>query len=185
MLRLALFGGAVPLGLATGLAAWLVAGGASANFETLDGLETKVRGLRAPRTSIHRVSYGGANDLLASPIFAMTTGADALREPSIRLDGVSISSRRTAALVSVDGKFSEWMRVGEARDGVTLQALSASGATFETPLGSKQLALGEQSAASAPLQAAAAPPQGASPIVSDEMPPGFRSPPPPASAPPA
>lgn len=178
MLRLTLMSGAVPAGLATGLAAWLLAGGSSAKLEAADELQARFLALRAPRIAA-RANLVSASDLLSTPIFALTTGPGALREPGIRLDGVSISSRRTAALVSIDGRLAEWWRVGESREGVTLTDLNASGASFETALGTKGLALGEQSAASAP--AASAPP--AAQAVVDQMPPGFRGPPPPASAP--
>lgn len=186
MLRLTLLGGAVPLGLATGLAAWLMASSDSTATEPLDAVQTKIAALRAPKASAGRAGYARAADLIATPIFALTTGAGALREPAIRLDGISISARRTAALVSIDGKPADWLRVGEARDGVTLQTLTSGQATFETELGPKQLALGEQSAASAPIATVAAvAPSATAPAsaVVDQMPPGFRSPPPPASAP--
>lgn len=184
MLRLTLYGGAVPLGLATGLAAWLLAGGASGATEPLEALQAKIAALRAPSSQGARAGYARAADLISAPLFALTTGPGALREPSIRLDGIAISTRRMAALVSIDGKAADWLQVGEARDGITLQALTSGQATFETGLGSKELALGEQSAASAPLvgagpEAATAPPLA----VVDQIPPGFRSPPPPASAP--
>lgn len=187
MLRLTLLGGAVPLGLATGLAAWLLASGVSTATEPLDAAQLKIAALRAPQGSSGRAGYARAADLISAPIFALTTGPGALREPAIRLDGISISARRIAALVSIDGKPADWLRVGEARDGVTLAALTSGQATFETELGAKQLGLGEQSASSAPLPtAAAAPAATPAPMaaaVVDQIPPGYRSPPPPASAP--
>ena len=184
MLRVNLLGWALPLGLATGLAAWLLAGGASANLDRIDGIELHLSNLRAP--AAHRVgSEVIAADLLTTPLFALTTGPGAVREPSIRLDGLSRSKRRSAALVSVDGKPSIWLTTGETTDGVTLQDVTASGATFETALGVKTLNLGEQSAASAPDPHAPTPtsPPASTASTAERAPPGYRGPPEPASAP--
>ncbi|HEX4712065.1 hypothetical protein, partial [Phenylobacterium sp.] len=140
-----LIGWAAPLGLATGLAAWLLAGGASASFDKLDGVETQLMKLRPPVT--RRIDGDSSPaDLLTTPLFALTTGPGAIREPSIRLDGLSVSRSRMAALVSIDGKPAAWLTAGETADGVTLQAVTASGASFETVLGAKTINLGEQTA---------------------------------------
>jgi hypothetical protein len=103
-----------------------------------------------------------------------------VREPSIRVDGVSMTRRRLAALIAIDSGPAEWLQVGESRGGVTLQSVSVSGVTVETPLGVKAVNLGDQAAASAPAVGAAGPPIAAGP---DQIPPGFRSPPEPASGP--
>lgn len=174
---------ALPVGLATGLAGWLLAGGASAGSDKLDGIEAQLIGLRAP---IVRRTGGevSGSDLLSAPLFALTTGPGAIREPAIRLDGVSVSRRRVAALVSVDGKPAAWLAVGETRDGVTVQAVTASSASFETALGAKSLNLGEQSAASSPDPHAPANTATAMPPAPDGPPPGLRKPLEPATAPP-
>lgn len=181
MRRIELIGLAIPLGLVTGLSAWLLADGVSARASALEATHARLTALRAPAAG--RPSGSGGLGLIGAPLFALTTGPGAVREPAIRLDGVSITRRRTAALVSIDARPSEWLEVGETRDGVSLQSLTSSSATFETALGVKSLGLGQQSAASAPLPGAS----GAQPVtavVQDQPPPGFRSPPEPASAPP-
>ncbi len=169
--------GAAPLGIATGIAAWLLAGGASADVAKLHGVEHRLTALRRPPTMTPRVTRT-ADELAAMPLFAMTTGPNAVSDPSVRLDGISKTAHRTAALLSVDGKPADWLLVGEARDGVILRQVSAAGVQIDTPTGPKQIALGDanlgSSAPSPPAQA-----------VADTPPPGFRSPPPPASAPPA
>jgi len=174
--RLRLIGAAAPLGLALGLGAWLLAGGLSVRADALDEVHTQLAGLQTPRPPPARASDAGAAALLGAPLFALTTGPGAVREPAVRIDGVSITRRRLAALVSVDAGPAEWLQVGESRGGVTLQAVTAASATVETALGVKTLNLGDQSAASAPVAPAAAAAQ-------DQVPPGFRSPPEPASAP--
>lgn len=178
-----IIGAAAPLGLATGLAAWLLAGGLSVRASALDEGHERLAKLRAPRSVSLPTSETSSAPLLASPLFAMTTGPGAVREPSIRVDGVSLTRRRTAALLSIDDKPAEWVTVGESRDGVTLQAVSPSGVTIETLLGPKALNLGDQSAASAPAAGTPAPVATTAAMVQDQVPPGFRSPPQPASAP--
>jgi len=182
--RLILFGGAAPLGLLTGLVAWLLAGGLSVQAQSLSDLEAKLATLRPPKASSARVMPVSIAALQQAPLFALTTGPGAVREPSVRVDGVSFSRRRKAALVSVDGKPAEWLDVGASRDGVTLQEVSSAGVVIETAVGTKQLALGEQSAASSPAPGgspAAGAVSQASPA--EQPPPGVRLPPEPASAP--
>ncbi|MDZ4370977.1 MAG: hypothetical protein U1C74_06105 [Phenylobacterium sp.] len=172
-----LIGLALPIGLATGLAAWLLAGGLSIRAAALDPLQDRLRALKPPATQAVGLAGASSAPLLGRPLFALTTGPGAVREPSIRVDGVSVTRRRLAALVAIDERPPEWLQVGETREGVTLQSVSASGAVFDTALGPKTLELGQQSAASAPM---------ASDVVAavqDRPPPGVRSPPEPASAP--
>jgi hypothetical protein len=63
--------------------------------------------------------------------------------------------------------------VGESREGVIVQDVTASSVTIDTPRGVREVRLGEG--------AAPAPPMGAE--ASEAPPPGFRMPPEPASAP--
>lgn len=184
MRRLELIGIAAPLGLATGLAAWLLAGGLTVRANTLDEIHARLAQLRPPAAAPARGGVASAAPLLGAPLFALTTGPGAVREPSIRVDGVALTRRRLAALLSIDSKPAEWLVVGESRDGITLQSVSATGVTVETLLGPKSLNLGDQSAASAPAPGSAAPaPVASAAGVQDQVPPGFRSPPEPASAP--
>lgn len=173
------FAAAAPIGLLIGLLAWSVAGGATAGLDRLDPATDHLMALRAPVAVARRETHRGSS-VLAAPLFALTVGPGAVREVAIRVDGLSVSRRRNAALVSIDGAAAQWMSVGESRDGVTLQAVSSTKAVFDTTLGNKELALGEQSAASAPPVAANAVEVSATNL--DHIPPGFRSPPPPASA---
>lgn len=177
MRRLKLIGIATPIGLATGLAAWLLADGLSVRASALEATHAQLARMRVPAAVLTSSSDGGAAALLSSPLFALTTGPGAVREPAIRVDGISMTRRRLAALVSIDARPAEWLTVGETREGVTLQAVSVSSITLETALGVKTLNLGDQSAASAPGPSATAA------VVQDQVPPGFRSPPEPASAP--
>jgi len=161
-----------PAGLAAGLGLWLAFGGAQvqARAEELDGRMTAIQPVRPTSAQV-----GGAS-AAARPFFALTTGPGAVTEPTLRLDGVSRSPRRVAALVSVNGAPVQWVERGGSIDQVTLEEVSSSRAIFDTPLGSRLVKLGETSGPSAPAASAdAAAPQ--------EMPRGFRAPPEPASAP--
>lgn len=173
-------GAAAPIGLLTGFLAWSAAGGASASLDRLAPISDQLMALRPPAAAAPRRAIQG-DSLLGAPIFALTVGPGAVREAAIRVDGLSVSRRRAAALVSIDGASAQWMSVGESRDGVTLRAVSASKAVFDTVLGDKELGLGEQSASSAPAASPGDSVEVSSTIV-DRIPQGFRSPPPPASA---
>jgi hypothetical protein len=179
--QLTLIAWAAPLGFAAGLAAWLVAGGASAGFGRLDSVESRLAALRPPPPARASGPSGAGSELLANPLFVLTTGPGAVREPSIRLDGLSVTKRRTAALISIDGKPSVWLAPGETSEGVTLTGITGSGATFETVVGVHTLTLGQQSAESGPDPKAAA--SAPAVALADKPPPGGRGPPEPASAP--
>lgn len=162
---------AAPVGLATGLLAWLAAGGASANTGRLDPLDTRLAALHAPRPPAAPRAVA-VDDLVAMPLFALASVTVATPDPVVRLEGLSRTSRRVAALLSIGGKPSEWLLVGEQRDGVALRKVEAGGVQLDMPSGPKALALGEQTQAP-PVETAA----------NDTPPAGVRLPPAPASAP--
>lgn len=177
MRKLTLIAAAVPVGLIVGLTAWFVAGGGSSAAAALAPLSAAMERPIAPRRSPPRAMDRSSAALVGAPLFALTAGPGAIREPSIRVDGLSVSTRRTAALLSIDGRPSEWLRVGESRYGVSIQAVTGSVVVLETAVSTKELALGEQAAATAPApeQMAAGPAQ--------DLPAGVRAPLEPASAP--
>lgn len=182
MLRWNLVVVGAPVGLAVGLIAWLAAGGATAKIDKMTPLVAAAAGLHAPARSGDYQSNIDVGALAAAPLFALTVGPGAIKEPSIRLEGVSVSRRRTAALVSIDGRPAEWWGIGESRDGVTLQAVQSSRIVVDTILGPREIALGEQIGPATPEVTAQAEPP-VQPAMPDRMPSGFRSPLPPASAP--
>lgn len=161
------------MGLATGLAAWMLAGAGKSDLARIEPLQTEVAALRAPKTASAQAGPARAAELAATPIFVMTVGPGAVSEPLVRLDGVSVSKRRTAALLSFAGAAPEWLNLGETRNGVTLTAIIGSKAVLETILGARELALGEQTAGAA----------GSGGQSAETPPAGYRSPPPPAGAP--
>jgi hypothetical protein len=173
---------AIPAGLAAGALAWLAAGGASATARKLEPVATEVAALRRPRPQTYNPGPAEIAELSGLPIFTLTTGPGAVPQPVLRLDGLVRSRTHTAALLSVNDKPAEWLGVGERRDGVTLQQVMGSRVVVDTPYGLQDVVLGE-----APPPAAAAPASPTSPrgdrAQPGDVPPGFRSPPPPASAP--
>lgn len=179
MLRRSLLLAAVPAGLVAGFLAWSLAGGASATDDALGDLQRRMTALRAPRAFAGGVEGYDVASLAAQPLFVLTTGPGATPQPTVRLDGVVSSKARIAALLSINDRPSEWLGLGETRDGVTLQHVTAGKVTIDTVYGPAEVALGERIGAP-PLAVAAQPPAPGAP---DQLPPGLRGPPPPASAP--
>lgn len=114
---------------------------------------------------------------LVAPLFGGATETPPEPEPAVTLIGVTRTPRRSAALVSINGAAADWMQLGESRDGVTLQDVGSNGVVIATVNGPKEIALGQTGMAASAMVLA---PSTAGP---DGPPPGFRSPPPPASAP--
>jgi hypothetical protein len=163
--RLIAVGAAAAIGLVVGGALWAVSGGKaqgqglSALGERLDRVSTRVRsGLDRPSDALSQA--------LARPIFGGPIVSGDQKDVTIQLAGVVRSPGRIAALLSIGGAPAQWMSVGEEQAGVSLQAISSGGVTLMTPAGEREVLLGM--------------PSGSAP---DGAPLGFRSPPPPASAP--
>ena len=180
MLRLLILLGAAPAGLLTGLAAWLAAGGPAAGAATMEPAAGRLATLKLSPAAVADGRYYSVGDLVARPVFALTSGPGAVTEPAIRLEGVSLSRGRAAALISLDGQPAEWIEVGSSRGGVSLVDVQGGAVVVETLVGTKTISLGEAAAATSGASAAAATVQ---PAQYDQIPAGFRSPPPPASAP--
>jgi len=169
---------AAPAGLVLAALAWLVLHGLV--FEpTVAGLE---KGFAASRpVSADRVQVNDLSPLIsriaAAPIFALTTGPGAVTETQVQLEGLAITPKSKAALLVVDGKAATWYDLGASRDGITVMEIGASRVTVDTATGFKEVGLFDKPAA--------APANGAVPAKpgSNAVPPGFRTPPPPASAP--
>lgn len=171
-----LFLAAAPVGLATGLLAWMVAGGAKAGLEKLEPVAAQIGALPVPRANPSSEPYVSIADLVASPIFALSNGPGAMSDPIVRLDGLSVSAKRTAALVSINGAPSEWLRVGDSRSGVTIQQVRVDKVVVDTELGPREVALGQRLGGE--TAQTVNPATGTDPAAS-----GYRSPPAPASAP--
>jgi hypothetical protein len=181
----------ISVGLAAGGLGWLAAGGASAAAEKLGPTEALVARLTRPHRTPGEVAPANITELSELPLLLLTTGPGATPLPIVQVDGLVSARGRRAALVSIDDKPSEWLVVGDIQRGVTLRDVAANHAVIETAYGLQDVQLGERSIAppsnpnptdpspAAPTPAVARP-SSTGPLT---IPPGFRSPPPPASAP--
>lgn len=177
--------GAAPVGLAIGSAVWLFAA-RPPGADVLPVLAQRVAAI-APHRNLPR---GGAESLIAqaiaAPLFAMTTGPGAVADVVLRLEGLVRSPGRVAALISIGGAPSDWLEVGQTRDGVTLQEVMSSNVVVDTATGLKDVPLGGgggPATAAAPASPAVPPPMAAPTPPAPHMRGLFRSPPEPASAP--
>jgi hypothetical protein len=174
---------AVPAGLAAGVLAWFVAGGANAGGARLGAVAEQLDGLRAPRPAAAAPPMADIAGLSANPLFALTTGPGARPQPVVRVDGLVRARGRVAALVSVDDKPADWLRLGDTRDGVTLIEVQGSGVVVDTLYGPQNVGLGERSPAAAAAAVTTSTPAAQTAAAVDTIPQGFRSPVPPADAP--
>lgn len=169
----------VLVGVATGWFAWLIGGGPTTGLDRVQPVADRLNVTQVKSRARDLELTVDTSSLLASPLFPMTTGPGAVREPSVRLDGLAISPGRRAALLSIDGGPAEWFAVGDRRDDVILRSVGRNRVTIETIFGSQDVVIGATLGAAQPTPPSA---DAAASIV-DTMPPGFRSPQPPASAP--
>jgi hypothetical protein len=167
------------VGLALGATAWRAAG----RQDVLTPVQDRLAALGSSHAQ--RGGDSGAPSLSGPPLFAMSIGPNAVHDPVVAVLGLSRMPGRAAALLTIDGKPPAWLARGESRDGVVLRDVGSGRATLDLPLGVRTLRIGEATPAGpggattgyGPSNSIAAPTSG------DTPPPGFRSPPPPASAP--
>lgn len=162
-----------PAGLALGLALWFVLGRAN-TAEAVEVLQGRLNALplNARNTPAGASRVAGA---IAKPLFALTTGPGAVAEVSIRLEGVARSPNRRAGLLSIAGQPPAWVEEGDAVNGIILQEVLGAKVVVDTPLGLREVKLGQAIGPRSSPSVTNTEPQ--------EIPPGYRSPPPPASAP--
>lgn len=164
----------LPVGLLTGLVGWLMVGGSSTKTDQLTALEQSLT-LPTRHGDVLKQMY--TRELTTRPLFPLLNTTGDAREPILQIIGVSVTRKRQAALIAIDGEPAAWMAPGERQGGVALLEINGTQVLIETPLGPKAMQVGERSdEGSAPLA-------GGSQTVVDQMPPGFRAPPPPADGP--
>jgi hypothetical protein len=133
--RAGLLGGVLGLGLGAGMIL-LCADALSASSELSD-LEQQAGGRPIAVKAVH--SDTDLAMLTAHPLFALTMGAGATPEVTVRLDGVAIALGRRAALVAVGPKSAQWLTVGQAVDEVKLLEVHPDGVVVDTPTGIRKL----------------------------------------------
>ena len=161
-----------------GAIAWLLLGGAPAAGEQLQLIQERLSAARLSQGAEGPVA--SFNDAAARPLFALTTGPNAIPETQIRLDGIALEPHRIAALLSINGAPAAWLERGKSLEGVSLVAVLGSTVQVETETGPREIALASASAPS-PSPGPSAPMP--SPRIRTDIPPGVRLPPPPATAP--
>lgn len=161
-------GVATLIGLLTGGGLWALSGGKAQGKDLaainvrLDAISTRVRpGLDRPSDALAQA--------LATPLFGASNPASDQKEAAVQLAGIVRSPNRVAALLAISGAPAQWLSVGEESGGVSLQSVSRNGVILMTPNGEREVVLGMSGTAP--------------PTLPDGAPSGFRSPPPPASAP--
>ena len=174
--------GALCSGVAIGAALWVLLGAAPASANRLE--DDRLGLVSAPllRPAAPDIS-GLVTNLSSHPIFVLPTAPSDGPQTTIVLEGIARSPRRTAALVSIDGRPDLWLEAGKAVNGVTLTGLDSDKATFEMPSGRKEILLGQTPTPRSTPSAASTAPAKLDLISPSAIPPGFRLPPPPASAP--
>ena len=98
---------------------------------------------RAPMADAGKSARVDVARMASAPLFVMTTGAAAYKEKTFQLYGVSISPKRRAALVSIDGAPATWITVGDVSGDVRLADIGTNGASFETPVGTRTVTLSD------------------------------------------
>jgi hypothetical protein len=122
----------------------LTLGVPGAALGTLDGLQAKLIAIRISATG--STAGHGATANPSPPLFS--------QQPPVlvRLEGVSISHSRKAALISVNGAATDWLELGESRAGVTLTEVRSDAVTIDTDSGERRIRFGDGPAA-APVAA--------------------------------
>jgi hypothetical protein len=166
--RALVFTAGLPLGLAIGSAVWLLVV-RSPGADTFAVESARLAGIGPHRVVRSSPQDSSITQALAAPMFAVMSGPGAIADIAVKLEGLVRTPGRVAALLSINGGASDWLELGQTREGVTLQEVSSSKVVVDTATGLKDVALGETPASAEPATGG--------------LPPGFRSPPPPASAP--
>lgn len=131
-----LVGGAAAAGVAALLT--LIVDPTAGAGSRLDGLKTTpVTMGPAARLTIDTAGLADA------PIFVMTSGPSAYKDHSVQVFGISISPRRKAALVAIDGTQPVWMAVGETSGDLRLGDVGTNGVSFDTPVGPRLVTLSD------------------------------------------
>ena len=135
----------VPLSAAAGLAivslAWLGLGRHASALAEIGQIEGRFGDPKLALASIAVASDDSVSRMLATPLFALTTGPGAVTDAEVRLLGLAITPERKAALLSINGKPAVWLAMGAGQDGVTLMDVQSTKVTLDTETGFKEISL--------------------------------------------
>jgi len=135
---------ALPSGLAVGALGWVLFAGGGPASRPLGEIEGRLDRLTIRAAPARAAAPDRGGQIVGAPLFALTTGPGAVAEAAIRLEGLARSRGRAAALVSINGKPSEWLELGATRDGVTLREVMGSKIVVDTATGFKEVTLGAE-----------------------------------------
>lgn len=126
-----------PVGIALACFGWLVFSSGGPAAKPLNHAEAQLSQLpAAPRSAASLVTASSA-----------AAGADLFgalaAPPTVRLDGISRTRRRTAALLAFGSAPAQWVNLGSTIQGVTLVEVTDARVSLETVLGRENLSLGE------------------------------------------
>jgi len=138
--------GAAPAGLAVACAGWLLLAGGGPGAKPLDAAEARLARLPPAVRSAATAPTATASGVGAE-LFTITA------PPPVRLDGVSRTRRRAAALLAFGSHPAQWVSLGATIEGVTLVEVADARVTLETVVGRQELGLGE-STSGAPAEPA-------------------------------
>ncbi len=86
------------------------------------------------------------SQLMGRPLFQSAQAGTSAVEPSLRLEGLAKTSRRTAALIAIGDQAPQWLEAGQTRSGVTLKSIAADSVAVATIGGLHPLKLGKAAA---------------------------------------
>jgi hypothetical protein len=170
----------LPAGLAIASAAWLLAP-PQASSAQVARIDTDLARIATPRRPGRPAATDAAARAIATPLFGLTTGPGAVVEVPLKLEGLVRAPGRVAALLSINGAPSDWLALGETRDGVTLQDVGPGKVVVDTAAGLRELLVGQTLVP--PPPAANSPALALQTAPRQSLPRGMRLPPPPADAP--
>lgn len=136
-------------GAALGALAWVAFSGGRPAARPMDLLEARLAGMRTGAPRHAPAPPDRIAQILAAPLFALTTGPGAVKEAGIRLEGLARSPGHVAALISIDGQPADWLALGATRDGVTLREVLGSKIVLDTATGFREVGFGDAPAAPA------------------------------------
>jgi len=138
-----------PTGLAVACAGWLLLAGGGPAAGSLDAAEARLGRLPAPPRAATTVP--AAVSAAGAELFVGTA------PPIVRLDGLSRTRRRTAALLAFGSGPSQWVSLGATIEGVTLVEVGEAKVVLETVAGRQVLGLGDSTSAASTEAAPANP----------------------------
>lgn len=150
--------GSCGAGAAAGALAWLVFAPSFAEDAGLRALQARLKSPTASQAAETEPALAALGQPLFTPedLAPPAASAEAPAEVPVRVEGVSLSNGRSAALLSVAGQPARWISAGGSASGLTVLRITPAGVTVRTAAGkTRDIGVGEKPAAAGPVSAAA------------------------------